>query len=134
MLTFTPKQPQPQPRPQPRRVKILDLLNATANSEDSDFTFIATEENSQLLESVGLQSNDECAWKISVDNRKVPSLKYRVRSGQTVMFSYEAVEEENLRLGEESGSGEGSRLLEEKTSKPDKKTKSRTPRRVSVYK
>ena len=135
-FSFTPKQPQPgpQPHPQPHRISILDLLNATANSEVSDFTFTVTEENSQLLESDGLQSNDECAWKISVDNRKVPSLKYRVRSGQTVMVSYEAMEEENSRLGEESGSGEGLRLLEEKTSKPDKKTKSRTPRMVSVYK
>ena len=49
------------------------------------------------------------------------------------MFSYEAVKEENSGLGEESGSGEGLGLLEEKTSKPDKKTKSRTPRMVSVY-
>ena len=92
---------QPQPGPHPHRIRILDLMNATANSEVSDFidfTFIATEENSELLESAGLQSNDECAWKISVDNRKVPSLKYRVRSGKTVMLSYEAVEEENSAL------------------------------------
>ena len=134
MLTFTHKQPRPQPRPQQHIVSILDLLNATANSEVFDFTFSATEENSELLESAGLQNNDECAWKISVDNREVPSLKYRVGSGQTVMFSYEAVKEENSRLGEESGSGEGLGLLEEKTSKPDKKTKSRTPRMVSVHK
>ena len=122
------KQPKLRPytRPRPRRVRILDLLDVAEKSEDSDFTFSATEENCQLLELASLQSNDECTWKISVNNREVPSLKYRVRSGQTVMFSYEAVEEENSGSGEESSSGEGLEMREEITSKPDNKTKQRT--------